>query len=116
MVAIVAKTDSRVLGSWPQCTCSVLHSSRLYEHACKSAIIQKYSARRVTKNPDPRPAAGKDIPITAFVLPNTAPVGSVRLTYLVNYGTPTSIPMTAAPGMPSHLPPSALLHGIIVAD
>ena len=54
---------------------------------------------RVTRNPDPRPAAGKDISVSAFVLPNTAPVGSVQLTYLVNYGTPSSIPMTAAAGM-----------------
>ena len=54
---------------------------------------------RVTRNPDPRPAAGKDIPVSAFVLPNTAPLGPVQLTYLVNYGTPTTIPMTAAAGM-----------------
>ncbi|KAL3145208.1 hypothetical protein ABBQ32_000957 [Trebouxia sp. C0010 RCD-2024] len=52
----------------------------------------------VTRNPDPRPAAGQNIPVSAFVLPNTAPVGSVQLTYLVNYGPPANLPMTAAPG------------------
>ena len=63
---------------------------------------------RVTANPDPRPAAGKDIPISAFVLPNIAPVASVLLTYLVNYGTPSNLPMTAAAGMtcpPPRFPP-----------
>ena len=53
---------------------------------------------RVTANPDPRPAAGKDIPVSTFVLPNTAPLGSVQLTYLVNYGAPANLPMTAAAG------------------
>lgn len=65
---------------------------------------------RVTRNPDPRPAAGKDVPVSAFVLPNTAPVESVQLTYLVNYGAPVDIPMTAAAGMvPYLLSSSALL-------
>ena len=53
---------------------------------------------RVTVNPDPRPQAGQAIPITAYVLPNTAAVGTVQLTYLVNYGSPVTIPMTAAAG------------------
>ena len=52
----------------------------------------------ITVNPDPRPQAGQAIPITAYVLPNTAAVGTVQLTYLVNYGSPVTIPMTAAAG------------------
>lgn len=53
---------------------------------------------RVTPNPDPRPKAGGAIPISAFVLPNTAAVQSVQLTYLVNYGSPTNLPMQAGTG------------------
>ena len=52
----------------------------------------------VTANPDPRPQAGAAIPITAYVLPNTAAVGTVQLTYLMNYGSPATIPMTAPAG------------------
>ena len=49
------------------------------------------------------PTAGKPIPITAYVLPNAAPVGSVQLTYLVNYGSPVNLPMTATTGVCRHL-------------
>ena len=58
----------------------------------------------VTNSPDPRPQGGAAIPVTAFVLPNTAAVGTVQLTYLVNYGSPVTIPMTAAAGMCSCAP------------
>ena len=53
----------------------------------------------VTNSPDPRPQGGSAIPVTAFVLPNTAAVGSVQLNYVVNYGSAVSIPMTAAAGV-----------------
>lgn len=57
-----------------------------------------HAACRVTNSPDPRPQGGAAIPVTAFILPNTAAVGTVQLTYLVNYGSPVTIPMTAASG------------------
>lgn len=59
---------------------------------------------RVTANPDPRPNAGAAIPISAFVLPNTAAVQSVQLTYLVNYGSPSNLPMQAGTGQDLALP------------
>ncbi|KAL0031002.1 hypothetical protein WJX79_008100 [Trebouxia sp. C0005] len=71
----------------------------------------------VTNSPDPRPQGGAAIPVTAFVLPNTAAVGTVQLTYLVNYGSPVTIPMTAAAGSYQYsatIPSSAVTAGSLV--
>ncbi len=77
---------------------------------CLAAAVSLSAAVcSVTNSPDPRPQGGAAIPVTAFVLPNTAAVGTVQLTYLVNYGSPVTLPMTAA-GMRSDAP--AIAHSM----
>ncbi len=73
--------------------------------SCSAAAVSlSVPVCSVTNSPDPRPQGVAAIPVTAFVLPNTAAVGTVQLTYLVNYGSPVTIPMTAAAGMCSFAP------------
>ena len=52
--------------------------------------------RSVTDAPMPRPVAGQSITVTATVTPQSGPIASVTLTYVVNYSAETSISMIAA--------------------
>ena len=55
---------------------------------------------RLTQDPA-QPAAGKDLPISAYVLQGPSPLNTVNLVYTIGFAAPTTVNMTAGSGGPS---------------
>ena len=56
---------------------------------------------RLTEDPA-QPAAGKDLPISAYVLQGPSPLKTVNLVYTIGFAAPTTVNMTAGSGAPSN--------------
>ena len=62
---------------------------------------------RLTEDPA-QPAAGKDLPISAYVLQGLSPLDAVNLEYTIGFAAPTTVNMTAGSGGPSKVVTSSI--------
>lgn len=96
-----------LLSLWPPLQCLVAVALCQSPMAILSHAQSLPPGCRLTEDPA-QPAAGKDLPISAYVLQGLSPLDAVNLEYTIGFAAPTTVNMTAGSGGPSKVVTSSI--------